>query len=73
MTMHINRCVCTNTTFAELVAIAKRDGLSLPQLAEQTGCTQGCGLCRPYVKRALETGQTEFHQLLPDVPDESAA
>jgi bacterioferritin-associated ferredoxin len=37
-------------------------------IVRETGCGSHCGLCRPYLRQMLETGQTAFHELLP--PDQ---
>ena len=70
--MQINRCVCTGRTFADLLEQAERQGLSFEQLAERTGATHGCGLCRPYMRCAMRTGETVFHHILVDEPDTAA-
>ena len=62
--MRIDRCVCTDTTLADIVATAQRERLSLAQLEQRIGCGAGCGLCRPYLRRALRTGVTVFHQIV---------
>jgi NAD(P)H-nitrite reductase large subunit len=50
-------CVCHQTSFAEL-----KDAkvASLEEIASRFGCGTGCGSCRPYLVRLLETGETEF-------------
>lgn len=61
--MAVDRCVCINQTFASLLARATRsDGsvMTLDELTQTTGAGQQCGLCRPYLARTLQTGQTEF-------------
>lgn len=74
--MRIDRCLCTGRTFADLAAQAKREGLELDALMalprENGGCggtgegaTTRCGLCRPYLRAALQSGETVFHDLLP--------
>ena len=70
--IQVNRCICTDTTFAELLEIAEEGKLSLDQLVEQTGASACCGMCRPYLRRAWRTGETVFHELLTD-DDETAA
>jgi len=30
----------------------------------ETGCGAQCGLCRPYLRRMLETGETVFAEIL---------
>ena len=53
----IVRCVCTGYTFAEL----KESGLpSVEAIGETFGSGTHCGLCRQYLQRMLETGETEF-------------
>jgi len=56
----IDRCVCKNLTFAALLEAARRDGLDFQALAEATDCGKRCGLCVPYIRAALEQGQTAF-------------
>ena len=69
--MAVDRCVCHKVTFAELAAIAAREGCGLEGLAERTGCTTGCGMCRPYVELMLRTGDTAFAPLPPSKPARS--
>jgi len=64
--MHVDRCVCHDISFAELKAIAERDGLDFTGLRARTGCGRGCGLCEPYVRLMLRTGRTSFPVLSPD-------
>ncbi|HXE58756.1 MAG TPA: hypothetical protein VNK43_12205 [Gemmatimonadales bacterium] len=62
----IDRCVCRATPFAQLLPLARAAGWDLATLIRETGCGGGCGLCRPYLRRMLATGETVFHELLPD-------
>jgi bacterioferritin-associated ferredoxin len=40
---------------------------SLAELMRETGCGDQCGLCRPYLRQMLATGETTFSTiLLPD-------
>ncbi|MEM6333207.1 MAG: (2Fe-2S)-binding protein [Planctomycetota bacterium] len=71
--MRITRCVCTNLSFAKLLDKARDESLSLDQLVERTGACDGCGMCRPYVRETLETGQTVFTRVIVDEPDSGAA
>ncbi len=43
----------------------ERRSWSLDDLIRETGCGGQCGLCRPYLRRMLATGETEFFELLP--------
>jgi len=63
--VEIDRCICRNRQFAELYDLARPAGWDLGALMRETGCGDQCGLCRPYLRRMLSTGQTVFHQLLP--------
>ena len=60
----VNRCICRNLAFSELLPRARDAGWSLLDLMSQTGAGAQCGLCRPYLRRMLRTGETDFHQLL---------
>jgi bacterioferritin-associated ferredoxin len=57
-------CVCRRVPFASLLPLARAEGWELDELAAATGCGAGCGLCRPYLRRMLATGETEFRELL---------
>lgn len=57
----VDRCVCFNKTFSELKSIAQTESLSdLESLQRFVDFGKGCGLCKPYVKRMLETGRVVF-------------
>jgi len=60
----IDRCICRSTGFGELLPRARAADWSLDDLMRETGCGAQCGLCRPYLRRMLRTGETEFHQLI---------
>ena len=62
--VHISSCICRNTAFAELLPRARARGWGLEELMKQTGCGAQCGLCRPYLRRMLRTGETVFHEIL---------
>jgi NAD(P)H-nitrite reductase large subunit len=67
----IRRCVCFQTTFAELKL---RGYQSVTEIATDVGCTTGCGLCRPYIEAMLRTGETAFAVFTPsDGPSDTAA
>ena len=66
--VRIDRCYCEKKRFADLVEIARREGLDLQGLARREGCGTHCGWCVAYLRRALETGQVEFTELLPKEP-----
>jgi bacterioferritin-associated ferredoxin len=60
----IDRCYCIQRTFKDLIEIAQRDNLDIPELVEQEGCGERCGWCVAYLKKAMLTGQTGFMELL---------
>ncbi len=62
--MKIDRCICTQRTFGDLLDTARSEGLSLPQLVETTSASACCTMCGPYLRRAYRTGQTTFAALL---------
>ncbi len=65
----ITTCVCRATPFASLLPRARAEGWGLAEIARETGCGAACGLCRPYLRRMLATGETEFRELLPAEPE----
>ena len=64
----VSMCLCRGVPFGELLARARASGWDLDALVRETGCGAQCGLCRPYLRRMLETGETTFHELLWDGP-----
>lgn len=66
MTLRITMCVCRQRPFAELLPEARRQGWDLETLVRETGCGAGCGLCQPYLREMLRTGETEFTRILTD-------
>ena len=60
----IDRCICYDRTFAELKSAAAVESLQLDELSKRVGCGSCCGVCRPYIERLLETGETVFHQII---------
>ncbi len=60
----VTMCVCRRTPFARLLPLARAAGWALDELVRETGCGGQCGLCRPYLRRMLATGETEFRELL---------
>ena len=60
----VSRCICMRMPFATLLPLARAAGWNLETLMAETGCGDQCGLCRPYLRRMLRTGQTEYRELL---------
>ena len=68
-TVLVSRCICRNTAFAELLPKARAHSWDLLALMGETGCGAQCGLCRPYLRRMLRTGETVFRELLTESSD----
>ena len=64
-TISIDQCYCEQKSFAQLCKIAHDESLSLYALAQREGCGTHCSWCVAYLRRALNTGQLVFHELLP--------
>ena len=62
--VEITRCLCRSVSFAELLPQVRANGWDLAALMRETGCGAGCGLCRPYLRRMLVSGETVFRELL---------
>ena len=62
--MKIDRCVCTNKTFKQLHEYARDHGEDVEALGRSCGAGAKCGLCRPYLRKTLATGQTVFHHVV---------
>ena len=68
--MRIDRCLCFGTTFAALADVAAETGAStVPALQAHALFGQKCGLCHPYVRRMLRTGQTVFGEVVTDADE----
>jgi NAD(P)H-nitrite reductase large subunit len=64
--LRIERCICHDVTFRQVVEWSRATGCtSVDGAARELKCTTSCGMCMPYVERALETGQAVFHEILP--------
>ena len=57
-------CVCMRAPFERLLPLAREHGWALEDVMRETGCGDNCGLCRPYLRRMLATGQTVFTEIL---------
>ena len=63
----VRACMCHPHTFAELKTLAHTCGwTSVEDITRSVGCGGGCGLCRPYLARMLQTGETAFAVLPPE-------
>lgn len=60
----IDRCVCFDVRFSDLKQKLAERPATMDQIARRFGCGSCCGLCRPYIERMLETGETVFAEVL---------
>ena len=68
--MRIDRCLCHGTLFAALAEAAAETGATtVRRLQAHTDFGRGCGLCHPYVRRMLRTGQTVFREVVTDADE----
>ena len=62
----VRACMCYPRTFAAIKRTAQEQGWhTVQEITETLGCGGGCGLCRPYLQKMLETGATAF-DILPE-------
>ena len=61
----VSGCICRRMPFARLLPLAREHGWDAEAIGRETGCGEQCGLCRPYLRRMLRTGETGFVDLLP--------
>jgi NAD(P)H-nitrite reductase large subunit len=70
MMICVDRCVCFDRPFVDLLHIARAKGLTtLEDLQEETEFGLACRICNPYVRRMLRTGQTTFDVLLSEADE----
>lgn len=63
--MRIDRCLCHGVTFASLAEVTRVSGAeTVRELQAHASFGRGCGLCRPYVRRMLRTGETVFREVV---------
>lgn len=60
----VTACLCRRVPFERLLPVARAEQWTLADVMRETGCGDQCGLCRPYLRRMLETGETHFTELL---------
>ena len=55
----VNRCVCLDCSFSEIIA-RHNSGQSLSDIVKETGCGTNCGMCQPYIKLAILTNKSKL-------------
>lgn len=57
----VKMCVCHRKKFSEIFDLAQEKRLStLNELIRDGIAGGGCGMCHPYIKKMLITGETSF-------------
>lgn len=65
--MRIDRCVCYNVTFEKLRITAEACSADTAETLQQhVRFGLNCGMCRPYVRRMLRTGEVVFSEIITD-------
>lgn len=68
----IDRCLCFAARFSDLRTIAKAtEAQTVADLQKHALFGRQCGLCHPYVRRMLRTGQTVFDAVVTDADEPS--
>jgi len=71
--MRIDRCLCFGQTFAALADVADATGAeTVAELQAHALFGRKCGLCHPYVRRMLRTGETVFHEVVTEADEAEA-
>ena len=68
--MNIDRCICYGIMFKEILSRADGKGWTVDDIENILGCGGACGMCKPYIRVGLKTGQTEFDQIIRDDPSD---
>ena len=59
--MAVNRCICHTIPFSDALTLARRAGCdTVAALQAHLPLGTGCGLCVPYMQRALATGEVDL-------------
>lgn len=54
----VDRCVCRDVTFAEMLDLHRSEGLDVAQIKERTGAGHTCRRCGAFIHLTLATGRT---------------
>ncbi|MBL7960223.1 (2Fe-2S)-binding protein [bacterium] len=57
----VTKCVCSEVTFEKMKQVSdKHKCINIQCIQRYLAFGEACGMCRPYVKKMLETGETKF-------------
>lgn len=57
--MAVSQCVCHRISFADMKSLVDQTGMGVVELHQTTQCGSRCGLCIPYIRYMLQTGDTD--------------
>jgi NAD(P)H-nitrite reductase large subunit len=60
----VDRCVCHNVSFVELLRLHRETGADVGRLQELTKCGTSCGMCLPYIRVVLTSGRVRLPVML---------
>lgn len=69
--MCVNRCVCFDVSFVRLKDHIEKHGGGLDEIQRTFLCGKGCGMCIPYIRRMIQTGETSMPVMLTEAADAS--
>ncbi len=62
---NITKCVCFDMTFAQMKKKMEEKNINdIEGLRKIKPVATNCKLCLPYINKMIETGQTEFDQII---------
>ena len=68
--MRIDRCVCHRQSFEAMDRWCQERGVrDFDAVQREFRCGTGCGLCAPYVRRMLRTGETVFVRVVTEADE----
>jgi bacterioferritin-associated ferredoxin len=63
--MLIDRCICFNVKFSEVKKIMDENHFTtIEEVQNIVDVSKNCKLCRPYLKKMIKTGETEFNYII---------
>ena len=63
--MLIDRCICFDVKFSEVKKIMEENDLkTIEEIQKLIDVSKNCKLCRPYIEKMIETGETEFNYII---------
>jgi len=63
--MLIDRCICYNIKFTDVKKIMDENGFkTIEEVQSVVDVSKNCKLCRPYLEKMIQTGETEFNYII---------